>query len=77
MIRVTCNHLLKLLYLVQTASAQCSLQTLCLEMKIVVIGCGTVAVAAIIGFVFIACRGSKREFLSSWLRFLSDELSLV
>lgn len=46
-------------------------------MKIVVIGCGTVAVAAIIGFVFIACRGSKREFLSSWLRFLSDELILV
>ncbi|XP_063439104.1 uncharacterized protein LOC134720648 [Mytilus trossulus] len=30
-------------------------------MKIVVIGCGTVAVAAIIGFVFIACRGSKRR----------------
>ncbi|VDI56210.1 Hypothetical predicted protein [Mytilus galloprovincialis] len=46
---------------IQTVSAQCSLQTLCLEMKIVVIGCGTVAVAAIIGFVFIACRGSKRS----------------
>ncbi|XP_052060065.1 uncharacterized protein LOC127700557 isoform X1 [Mytilus californianus] len=46
---------------IQTASAQCSLQTLCIEMKIVVIGCGTVAVAAIIGFVVLACRGSNRR----------------